>query len=643
MKEYLICSVFWCIFTLMLYTFGKVIKRDSKSFSESLIWGYIVYSMLIAVVGMPMQILNLPWIVFGVYVGMLWGGIFAYIIYGIKYKKVKLSNGDVGEFLKNNGIVLGILGILGAMLIFYFAGFWLGNHQDDGYYITKVATLPYSQIGGNFNYSVGVTSSGFNSYIVNTWELEASVYVKILGIAPTLFLRLFQSIFYYFLLLNVIKYFAESLIYKSGIEVDKEKRLAQYVVFIVPIMCTYYLCLSNSEILLLRDMFHLNTGMFLGGTIAKLLGIILFIIVYLNCEKSKNIKKLILESIAIVIVLISKSTIALPIIVVIAFTGLLVWLWTEYEKKGKMLGFFCAVAYIVIGIIIPNRRAIENTVRGDILNTMHSKLLYPFIIIFLISFSLKNEVIYKLNVQFVLMIAMIMIPECNDIFENCSVYNFVGGRAWSSVVYYFIILNMVYLGLILQKIRLRECAIKFVYILIGIVCCSIMVSGFQKYGGEILPQEESKPADMKKCFSVMRHNIYFTPDSTIELGHKLEKLAKGRHEKLSVIMPKAVIDNDAIHFLAVSIRTFAPDIVSLSALERFSGTNEKKYQGYTQQKYDGFVANPNENTYNAFKNEIKKLDADCIVTKNPNCGKWLEKDGYQYYTMVGEYYIWCVQ
>ena len=108
MKEYLICSVFWCIFTLMLYTFGKVIKRDSKSFSESLSWGYIVYSMLIAVVGMPMQILNLPWIVFGVSVGMLWGGIFAYIIYGIKYKKVKLSNGDVGEFLKNNGIVLGI-------------------------------------------------------------------------------------------------------------------------------------------------------------------------------------------------------------------------------------------------------------------------------------------------------------------------------------------------------------------------------------------------------------------------------------------------------------------------------------------------------------------------------------------------------
>ena len=58
------------------------------------------------------------------------------------------------------------------MLLFYYAGFWLGNHQDDGYYITKVATLPYSPIGGNYNYSVGTMNTGFNSYIVNTWELE---------------------------------------------------------------------------------------------------------------------------------------------------------------------------------------------------------------------------------------------------------------------------------------------------------------------------------------------------------------------------------------------------------------------------------------------------------------------------------------
>ncbi len=35
---------------------------------------------------------------------------------------------------------------------------------------------------------------------------------------------------------------------------------------------------------------------------AKTLGVILFIIVYLNCEKSGNIKKLIIESIAVGIV-----------------------------------------------------------------------------------------------------------------------------------------------------------------------------------------------------------------------------------------------------------------------------------------------------------------------------------------------------
>ena len=62
------------------------------------------------------------------------------------------------------------------------------------------------------------------------------------------------------------------------------------------------------------------------------------------------------------------------------------------------------------------------------------------------------------------------------------------------------------------------------------------------------------------------------------------------------------------------------------------GTSKNKVENDTSEKI----------TVN-YKNEIKKLDADCIVTKNPNCGKWLEKDGYQYYTMVGEYYIWCVQ
>ena len=144
------------------------------------------------------------------------------------------------------------------MLLFYYAGFWLGNHQDDGYYITKVATLPYSPIGGNYNYSVGTMNTGFNSYIVNTWELEASVYVNVLGVMPTLFLRLFQSAFYYFLYLNLIKWVAEIIIDKLNVKANV--KMAQYVLGIVPLMCAYYIFLSDTGILVLRDGFHLNTG-----------------------------------------------------------------------------------------------------------------------------------------------------------------------------------------------------------------------------------------------------------------------------------------------------------------------------------------------------------------------------------------------
>ena len=167
-----------------------------------------------------------------------------------------------------------------------------------------------------------------------------------------------------------------------------------------------------------------------------------------------------------------------------------------------------------------------------------------------------------------------------------------------------------------------------------------MLAGFQKYGGEILPQEECKKADMRLCLSVIRHNMYFAPDSTIELGHQLEELAKEKDKKINIVMPKAVLIDGTLPFLAVSVRTFAPDVVSLSALERLNGTNNLEYKGYTQQKYDGFVAEPNETTYEELKQEIQNLNVDCIVVKNPNCGEWLEKDGYQYYATVGEYYIW---
>ena len=57
-KDYLLCTLFYCVFTLLLIVFGNAINRKNKSISENLITGYLVYSFCVAIIGIPLQVLN---------------------------------------------------------------------------------------------------------------------------------------------------------------------------------------------------------------------------------------------------------------------------------------------------------------------------------------------------------------------------------------------------------------------------------------------------------------------------------------------------------------------------------------------------------------------------------------------------------
>ncbi len=212
MKQYLLCFCFWGLFTILLYGFGNVLS-PKKNHSYKLVMGYIVYSFFVALGGIPLQLLNAPWIAFAVYMGLVWILILSVIIWRQVKGGIKIYEFHFKEYISENWMLYVISAVMIAMLFFYYAGFWLGDHQDDGYYINRVANLPYMTLGGNFNFAVGVENSGFNSYIINTWEAEASVYVKLLGVAPTLFLRIFQSAFYYFFVANLFKAVADAFFF----------------------------------------------------------------------------------------------------------------------------------------------------------------------------------------------------------------------------------------------------------------------------------------------------------------------------------------------------------------------------------------------------------------------------------------------
>ena len=335
MKQYLLCLCFWAVFTVLLYGFGNVLAPQ-KNHSYKLVIGYLVYSFFVALGGIPLQLLNAPWICFAAYMGLVWTFIVAVIVLGQVKFRIKIYDFHLKEYICENWMLYIISAVMIAMLFFYYAGFWLGDHQDDGYYINRVANLPTMTLGGNFNFAVGVENSGFNSYIVNTWEAEASVYVKLLGVVPTLFLRIFQSSFYYFLIANLFKLIGDAVFEK--IELQQGSKFSQFVPIFFPLICTNFQYLKHQHILDMRDNFFTETGMFLGASVVRLCGLGFFILWYLENEREDNdhgLLKILFGSGLIAVVMMSKSTIVLPLLVMAGVPIASMWLVEHYGKLGQ--------------------------------------------------------------------------------------------------------------------------------------------------------------------------------------------------------------------------------------------------------------------------------------------------------------------
>lgn len=638
MYSYLVCGIFWIIFTLMLCMLGAQICKQ-KSFSGSLTYGYLFYSFLVAIGGMIVQIFNLPWIGFAGYMVVLWCAIiFLLIKYRWKRNDRSLFKDGMLVYLQNNWMILFVMIILIGLTCLYFSGFWLGNHQDDGYYITKVATMPYTQTGGNFVYPIGKSTPGFNTYIVNTWEIEASFYVKILNVSPTLYLRFFQTIFVFFLYLNIIKFFADKVIKKTELLVHES--LAQFIVVIVIFFDAYYLFLSDTGIFNLRDMFMVNTGMFLGNSIVRMLS--LFLLVSVAIDYDKISMKMVGYFIVVSVVLMSKSTIALPIIGVAAVSGFVTWLWFEYGKDGRICALACTIIYACLSAILPNQPNIQKITWLDTWNILRSPLIWICVLIFISSFFvLRFKIVYKLNMFVCIIVFLCVVPQINDVFEVLSVFPFVAGRAVTTIVYFFVVMNAVYLMLYLNKWSVGIRWIKRIYTMSAIVLTCVSLWGFTMFGGNVLMGQSRQKASIRFALAAIKHNPYFIPNSTIELGEQLDEMSQESSEQIRVVTDKMVIRDGTLHPLAIWLRIYAKNIIPVSATERYSVKDGSPLSEYRQSAFEVFESNPSDETAEKFWDEIKKLDVNCIVVQNPECAQWLEQKGYKFKEKVADcYYIW---
>lgn len=637
MVDYIVCFIFWSIFIFFLYAFGNVLIKEEEAQSVKLMAGYLGYSFFVAVGGIIIQLANFKWSVFAVYMCIVLLGILLSILL-TKWKRGKIFNCTLKEYIVNHWFIFVLCFILICMLFCYFRPYWYGNHLDDGYYLTKVATLPYEKNSFRMNYSVGVEKTSIDSYIFNTWELEASFFVKVLHVNAALFLRLFQSAFHYFILLNCILAFGHKILLK----INKEFCIKniQYIVGTVLIFFVYYVYLEDTGLFFIRDMFHLNSAMYYGCSSVKVIVVLFLLLFYIEQEKIDI--RMIAGVGMISVVMISKTGVVLPVILVTTIACSLVWLLEKPNNKNRILAVIIGIIYIAAGIIIPAGVGEQKEVYKFVITAFKSPVVIVSFIIFMFSFTIKDKIVYRLNTILIISGILILVPQINDVFEAVSVYNFVAARGWSTYVYTFVIVNIFYLCLIFSRYWNSK-IVKRIYLIISGILTILMIYGYSMDGGELfsageLPARTNIREDVAKIY----HNRYFIPNTTIELSTKLEELSGESKQQLVVVSPMWAGIDGTVHALSTQLRTYAPSIVSLSAIERYPVEENSKVYGYDQTKYDEFLNNPTEYSVRRFEKEIDKYEINCIIIQDNRCVKEMEEMGFvkKYAIQEGVYNVW---
>ena len=71
MYDYLKGTIFVCLYILFNFLFGTAISKKYDSAPKNFVIGYITFSALLAIVGIPIQIFALSWNIFLIYMAIL--------------------------------------------------------------------------------------------------------------------------------------------------------------------------------------------------------------------------------------------------------------------------------------------------------------------------------------------------------------------------------------------------------------------------------------------------------------------------------------------------------------------------------------------------------------------------------------------
>lgn len=627
MASYFIGTIFIALYIVFMYLIGISITKNKKSYTYSFLLGYAIFSVVVAMGGIPIQLLNLSWKTFLIYLILVFLILSIIIVYSFYKNSLKV---EIKDFVSSQYFFIVVSFFLVFISVFKISDIWMCNCLDDGYYISLVGGQPGTVNGFNTNPSTGFAVTSLGTYILNTIYTEYSIYANLLHINPIVLCRVFMSFFNYFLLGCFISYFAE-IIFKNKIKNTQY----QYFSIIMLLFGLPYTYLINNHILEVQDSWQFNTAMFYGSSIVRTSG--MFFLLFPFIDKNDIKIKDVLFVIALSIGLVSKSTIAIPVIFVSCISYLLVTWILKNEKKYYLLSAVLVLFLYLIGVLLAGKPDIQNIMWQQLFNNLTVKSIFVYsCLLFLVASFFGNRSIIRINLIVLLSFVFMYVDPINNIFEELSVYQFVSCRMLTMMIYFIIIMSFIYiiyaclyLFRFIEKkykhglYRLQN-NLKIVLIIVAFVFSSLVM--FQVH-------------DMHFNASVVYRNKMLIPDSTIYLANALEERYKETNEINYVMMPEGVFVNNNLHSVAIILRSLAPHTVNFSAASRYGEPTMEPLKGYSaeiQKDYDKFVVTPNNETYEPLHKTFEKYPINCFITVQDAYREYLQRDGFQFYKVVSD-------
>lgn len=627
MIDYILGGISLVGFVFFLVLFGTSLYKDNQvSIPKRIVLAYIVFSFLNCIVLIPIQVLNLPWLSAFLYMIIVLISCILYSVYNLKKYNIKIIDKSVLDFSKRYYFLVVITGLLFVIYLFQYDLIWINNHLDDGYYLVKIATLPFTENPFRTDFATGLPAAdGFNPYLLSSYELEASVFLYLLRIDPVIFCRVFLNIFNYFLFVCTIYCVGESIVEATHVKISKN--FIQYFSIISILFSFEYTFLQSTGLFVVQDSWQYSSAMWYGSSIVRTMGIFWIIIPFLNLQKMTM--KVILKVAGIGLVLLSRSAIAVPIVIVSCISYLLSFLLTTNCKKGK-LPFICVFSILlIIGIVLPNKQDVNKLIINGFLQNKSS------IILWLVFFTLtlgwikyRNTKLKRLFLVMFFIFCLIVVPQLNDFFELYSIYWFPALRAQTCYIYSVTVTSFVLFSLFLYDLLIKR-MFKVVYSFLFFALLSGSIFSISiVYGSPI------------RVLKTMYNNWHIMPNCTVQIS---KSLGKSGIENMNVISPEWVDNNGNRHAMAVMLRTYAPNIHSLSTIGRYSVSEKSKYATFFpegQEKYNNFLSNPGNDSFLDMMLIINKYDVEGIIFNSDIFENYKSEAGFTLYDEVENYYVY---